>query len=57
MGFQCILIKELFDTIFTRYSDTYHVFVNIFADSIVIITEYKCITIVDVLFLHLFLGF
>ena len=39
----------MFDAIFTRYSDAFHIIVDIFANLIIIITEHKSITIINVL--------
>ena len=57
MGSKGVLIKELFDAIFTRQSDTLHILMDIHADFIIIITEHKSITIIAVLLLHLLLRF
>ena len=50
MGSKGVLIKEVFDAIFTRQSDTFHIIMYFYTDFIIVVTQDKFIAIITVFF-------
>ena len=57
MGSKGVIIIEVFDTIFTRQSDTFHTIMDFYTDFIIVVTQDKFIAIITVFFHQLILCF